>query len=188
MSSEGMGRLAPLHFVHGVGLPDRFSEATWFGVLNGGSFLGGAIVTTLVGRAAESDNPRRLLQALLGLTILMIVATFVFAVAPAFWAALLSFWIARWVRIAVGPLLTARVNRGIAPGVRATVLSMLGQAGAVGEVCSGPLLGLIGTLRGVRAALVASAGVLLPAVGLYAHAVRRLSPAPPTCARPPRSA
>lgn len=103
----------------------------------------------------------------------MIAATFTFAMASGFWLALLGFWIAKWTRIATGPLLTARVNRGLAPRVRATVLSMLGQAGAAGEVCSGPLLDLVGTLRGVRAALIVSAGVLLPAVVLYAHALGR---------------
>jgi DHA3 family tetracycline resistance protein-like MFS transporter len=180
MSGEGIGRLAPLHFIT-LGLPERFNEATWFGVLSAGSYLGAALVTTLVGRAAQADA-RRLMQLLLGLTVLMAVATFVFAVAPGFWPALFGFWIARWVRFAMHPLLTAHVNRGLAPGTRATVLSILGQAGAVGEVCGGPLVGLIGTLRSVRTALMTSAGILLPAIVLYARELGRLSPAPPTSA------
>lgn len=181
MSGEGIGRLAPLHFLTTVGLPERFNEATWFGVLSAGSYLGAALVTTVVGRVAEADA-RRLMQVLLGLTILMAVATFVFAVAPGSWLALFGFWIARWVRFAMHPLLTAHVNRGLAPGTRATVLSILGQAGAVGEVCGGPLVGLIGTLRSVRVALMTSAGILVPAIALYARELGRLSPAPPTSA------
>ncbi len=184
MSGEGLGRLAPLHFLHDVGLPDRFSEATWFGVLNGGSFLGGAIVTALLGRAAPSQDARRLMQVLFVLTTLMMVATLTFALASTFWLALPGFWIARWARIAIDPFLTIRVNRGLAPGVRATVLSMLGQAGAVGEVCSGPLLGLVGTLYTVRAALVAAGGVLFPALLLYGRARSRLDTGP----RPPHPA
>jgi len=31
MSGEGVGRLAPLHLLTTVGLPERFNEATWFG-------------------------------------------------------------------------------------------------------------------------------------------------------------
>jgi len=181
MSGEGIGRLAPLHFLTTVGLPERFNEATWFGVLSAGSYLGAALVTTVVGRVAEADA-RRLMQVLLGLTILMAVATFVFAVAPGSWLALFGFWIARWVRFAMHPLLTAHVNRGLAPGTRATVLSILGQAGAVGEVCGGPRVGLIGTLRSVRVALMTSAGILVPAIALYARELGRLSPAPPTSA------
>ena len=173
MSGEGVGRLSALHFL-AIGLPERFNEATWFGVLQGGTYLGAAAVTSLVGRAAKADDGRRLMQALLWLTVLMAVATFVFAIAPTFWLALPGFWIARWGRFAMHPLLTAHVNRGLAPGVRATVLSILGQAGAAGEVCGGPLMGLIGSLRSVRAALTTSAGILVPAVALYARALRRL--------------
>ena len=115
------------------------------------------------------------MQVMLALTTLMMAATFVFALAPGFWLALFGFWIARWMRIAMNPFMIARVNQGLAPGIRATVLSMLGQAGAVGEVCSGPTLGLIGSLRGVRSALTVSAGILLPAVGLCAHGLRRVA-------------
>jgi hypothetical protein len=57
--------------------------------------------------------------------------------------------------------------------VRATVLSMLGQAEALGEVCGGPLLGLVGTLYTMRTALVGAAVVLLPALPLYGHALRQ---------------
>jgi DHA3 family tetracycline resistance protein-like MFS transporter len=182
MSGEGLGRLSPLHFIDTIGLPERFSEATWFGVLSAGSYLGGAIVVTLAGRAAAHDDPRRLLRVLLGLTLLMALATFVFAAAPGFWPALLGFWGARWVRLSMPPLVTAFVNRGLASNVRATVLSMVGQADAIGEVAGGPLVGFIGTLRGVRTALMTAAGILLPATALYARALSRLSPVPPTSA------
>ena len=62
---------------------------------------------------------------------------------------------------------TTPYSRGLPPGVRATVLSMLGQAEAFGEVCGGPLLGLVGSLRSVRAALLGAALVLLPAFPRY---------------------
>jgi DHA3 family tetracycline resistance protein-like MFS transporter len=173
MSGEGLGRLAPLHFLDTVGLPERFSEATWFGVLNGGTFLGAALITALAGRMAAGDDARRLMQVLLGLTMLMMGATFVFAVAPGFWPALFGFWIARWVRLAMHPFVIAYVNRGLAPGVRATVLSMVGQADAIGEVCGGPTLGLVASLRSVRTALTVSASLLLGAVVLCVRALPR---------------
>ncbi len=70
------------------------------------------------------------------------------------------------------PLVVAWANRGLAPGARATVLSMLGQAEALGEVCGGPLLGLVGTLHTVRTALVGATMVLLPALPLYGQTLR----------------
>lgn len=167
MSGEAFGRLAPLHILDDIGLPATFAETTWFGILQAGSFLGAAVITWLASGAKAVQNPRRIVQALVVLTAVMLLATLTFALASAFWLALIAFWAARWVRIAAAPLMVARINRGLAPGVRATVLSMLGQAGALGEVCGGPVLGLVGTLRSVRTALLGAALVLLPAFPLY---------------------
>jgi DHA3 family tetracycline resistance protein-like MFS transporter len=49
---------------------------------------------------------------------------------------------------------------------------MCSQAEALGEVCGGPLLGLVGTLHTVRTALVGAAILLLPALPLYGQALR----------------
>jgi MFS transporter, DHA3 family, tetracycline resistance protein len=167
MSGEGVGRLSPLHLLDNIGFPDALSETTWFGVMQAGSFLGAAIITWLASRAKAIGNPRLLVQMLAALTAVMLVATLTFAVATAFWLALIAFWAARWVRIALWPLVVARINHGLDPNVRATVLSMAGQGEALGEAGGGPVLGLIGTLHTVRAALVGAAIVLLPAFPLY---------------------
>ena len=103
----------------------------------------------------------------------MLLATLSFALAGAFWFALIALWMTRWMRIAMPPLVAARVNRGLDPGARATVLSMLGQAEALGEVCGGPLLGLVGTLYTVRTALVGAAAILLLALPLYGQVLRQ---------------
>jgi len=49
---------------------------------------------------------------------------------------------------------------------------MAGQADALGQLSGGPVLGLIGSGLGIRAGLVAAGAFLLPAVLLYARAVR----------------
>ena len=56
--------------------------------------------------------------------------------------------------------------------MRATVLSISGQADAIGQAGGGPVLGLVGNLWGIRAALVAGAAAIAPALGLYARAAR----------------
>jgi predicted MFS family arabinose efflux permease len=164
MSTEAFSRLAPLHILGDVGLPTRFAETTWFGLIQAGAFLGGAIVTWLTSRTTALENPQIILRTLLILTTVMMLATLTFALVSVFWLALIALWMARWVRIAIGPLMVARMNRGLDPDVRATVLSMLGQAEAVGEVCGGPLLGVVGALHAVRTALASAAVVLLPAL------------------------
>jgi MFS transporter, DHA3 family, tetracycline resistance protein len=173
MSSEALSRLAPLHILDDIGLPSRFAEATWFGILHAGAFLGGAVVAWLISQTTELRNPQRVVQILLTLTVVMLLATLLFALAGVFWLALIAIWMTRWVRIAIRPLVVAWANRGLAPSARATVLSMLGQAEALGEVCGGPLLGLVGTLHTVRTALVGAAAVLLPALLLYGQALRQ---------------
>jgi DHA3 family tetracycline resistance protein-like MFS transporter len=171
MSSEALSRLAPLHILATFELSGSFTAATWFGLLHAGSLLGGAVVTWGISQTTALHTPQRLVQILLALTVVMLLATLLFALAGVFWLALLAVWMTRWVRIARRPLVIAWVNRGLAPGARATVLSMLNQSEALGEVCGGPLLGLVGTLHTVRTALVGAALVLLPALPLYGQAL-----------------
>jgi predicted MFS family arabinose efflux permease len=176
MSSEALSRLTPLHLLDDIGLPSRFTEATWFGLLHAGASLGGAVVTWLLSQTTALRHPRRIVQLLLALTTVMLLATLLFALADALWLALSAVWMTRWMRIATRPLVVAWVNRGLAPGVRATVLSMLGQAEALGEICGGPLLGLVGTLYTVNTALVGAAVVLLPALPLYGRVLCHNTP------------
>jgi DHA3 family tetracycline resistance protein-like MFS transporter len=55
--------------------------------------------------------------------------------------------------------------------VRATVFSISGQADAIGQAAGGPVLGGIGNVWGIRAALLAGATALVPAAALFARAI-----------------
>jgi MFS transporter, DHA3 family, tetracycline resistance protein len=57
--------------------------------------------------------------------------------------------------------------------VRATVISMSSQAGALGEASAGPVIGVIGNVFGVRSALTIAALILSPTLLLYGRAIRR---------------
>jgi hypothetical protein len=94
-----------------VGLRGHFTEATWFGVLSAGSFLGGAGIIWITTRTTELRDPRRVGQALLALTTAMMLATLTFALAGAFWLALPAFWVGRWVRIAAAPLMVRALHQ-----------------------------------------------------------------------------
>ena len=172
-AGEAFGRLTPFHLLDDIGLPPRFDDATWFGVLQAGSFIGAAVVTSLVRRSPTLHTSRRIVQILFALTAVTAISTLVFAFASVFWMALIAAWVTRCVRVATWPLLTAWANRGLPPSTRATVLSTLGQAESFGEIAGGPALGLVATLHTVRVALVGAAAVLLPAFPLYALALRR---------------
>lgn len=59
------------------------------------------------------------------------------------------------------------------PQVRATMFSVSSQVDAIGQIGGGPVVGAIGNVVSVRAALVASALMLSPVLPLYSLAIRR---------------
>jgi DHA3 family tetracycline resistance protein-like MFS transporter len=50
---------------------------------------------------------------------------------------------------------------------------MAGQLDAIGQIAGGPVVGVIGTLVSIRAALVATGALLLPALAFFPPAIRR---------------
>src|SRR5262249_59211894 len=90
-------------------------------------------------------------------TALMVLGLIVFGLASSFTVAViafLGFWLMR--RLA-DPYYTAWVVQHTEPKVRATVISFTGQVDAFGQIAGGPVLGVVGALGSIRAALVASA-------------------------------
>jgi MFS transporter, DHA3 family, tetracycline resistance protein len=51
------------------------------------------------------------------------------------------------------------------------VFSSSGQADAIGQTAGGPVIGVIGNVWGIRAALLAGATALAPAAALLARAI-----------------
>jgi hypothetical protein len=71
-----------------------------------------------------------------------------------------------------GPLFDTWLNAQITDSsVRATVISLTGQSNAVGQAAGGPVLGVVGNVWGIRAALAAGAVAIGPALGLFGRAI-----------------
>jgi len=183
-SSESLDRLNPLLFVDEVGLPGGggANEAVWFGLIQAGALLGGIALTGLGGRFTDPRRARSLVTALLFFEAVLIAAMVVFGTATLFVLALGAYWVTDWVRAASEPLTLAWINRGLDPRSRATVLSLYGQADALGQGAGGPSLGLVATATNVRVALVAAGLLLAPALPIFA--IQRRAPEEP--APPPR--
>jgi DHA3 family tetracycline resistance protein-like MFS transporter len=105
-------------------------------------------------------------------TAAMAVGLAAFALAGSFALGVGAYLTVRIIYRMETPLTYAWLNRGLESRVRATVLSMHGQMNAIGQVGGGPVVGLIGSLAGVRWALFVSALILVPVTALYALAVR----------------
>jgi len=174
MSEEGFDRLYAKHFLDGLGLPafGALEPVVWFGVISAGSLVLSYLAAEVLGRRMNVGDPAVAARLLLVLNACTIAGMLSFALAGSFAFALAAFWFTSLARTLAEPLYLTWLNEGLEPEVRATVLSMGSQAGAFGEASAGPVVGAIGNLAGVRAALTVASIILSPALLLYARALR----------------
>jgi MFS transporter, DHA3 family, tetracycline resistance protein len=174
MSSEAFDRLKEAHFLRDVGLPavGGLDAVVWFGLFWLVGMVLGFVATGWLIRRFERGGRRVVTRSLLTLTMMEMAAMLVFALTGSTWvaiAALLGVFLARDLG---APLYTIWLNEQISDSsVRATVLSISGQADAIGQAGGGPVLGAIGNAWGIRAALAAGALVIAPALALYGRAI-----------------
>jgi MFS family permease len=120
----------------------------------------------------ERTGPEGVSRWLFAFTLGEMVGMLVYALTGSTWiavAALLGTFLARGL---ADPLYATWLNESITDSsVRATVISISGQANAIGQAGGGPALGAIGNVWGLRAALSAGALLIVPALGLYARAI-----------------
>lgn len=173
MSSEAFDRLKEAHFLRDVGLPvvGDLDAVVWFGIFWLAGMVLGFFAIGRVLKRFERGGRRVVTSSLFAFTLLEMAAMLVFALTGSTWvaiAALLGVFLARDL---TGPLYTIWLNEQITDSsVRATVLSISGQANAIGQAGGGPMLGVIGNVWGIRAALAVGALLIAPALGLYGRA------------------
>jgi len=174
MSSEAFDRLKEAHFLRDVGLPvvGDLDAVVWFGIFWLAGMVLGFFAIGRVLKRFERGGRRVVTSSLFAFTLIEMAAMLVFALTGSTWvaiAALLGVFLARDL---TGPLYTIWLNEQITDSsVRATVLSISGQANAIGQAGGGPALGVIGNVWGIRAALAAGAFVIAPALALYGRAI-----------------
>lgn len=166
--SEGFDRLWEAHFLRTLSFPawPALPPVAWIGLINAGGMVIGLAVSEVLIRRLDMRDGRRL-HILLFLTSAGLAASVIaFGVAPGFGLGLIAFWTAGVLRSLQHPLASTWLNQHLPSRVRATVLSLLGQFDALGQVAGGPVVGLVG-LRSLRAALVFAGLILTPALVLY---------------------
>ncbi|HMJ00563.1 MAG TPA: MFS transporter [Gaiellaceae bacterium] len=174
-SSEAFDRLKEAHFLRDVGLPSigHFPAVVWFGAIAVVAMLFGFFAIGALQKRFERAGTGRVAKLLFTFTALLAGSQLLFALtgSPVLAiGAVLGVLIAREV---MWPLWITWVNQQITDSsVRATVLSMTGQADAIGEAAVGPVLGVIANAYGISSGLAVGALLLLPALGLYARALR----------------
>lgn len=171
--SEGFDRLWEAHFLQNFAFPGWIDAppVVWIGLLNGASFIIGIAMNEFLIRRLDLENSFALGRALLMITLALIVLLVVFGLAPGFGLAAAAFLLIGALRSLQHPLSATWLNRHIPTRMRATVLSLLGQTDALGQIAGGPVVGAVG-LRSLRGAMVFSAALLLPVIGIYARRLR----------------
>lgn len=174
-STESFDRLWQAHVLLDIGLPSLGSldPVVWFGIFGAVTMLLGLVGSEYLVRRFQRVGQERLARLLFVLTAAQMVTVVAFAVAGSFALAIAGMWSYYLTRSLVEPVYNTWLNEKITDSsVRATVISISGQSDAVGQVVGGPGLGVVGSVWSIRAALLAGAAVLAPALALYARAVR----------------
>jgi DHA3 family tetracycline resistance protein-like MFS transporter len=182
--SEGYDRLWVKHLTDNLLTPGgiQVEPVVLLGAINAGGTLLAIAATELVRRRLDTTNPNAIARMMMAASALMVAGLIAFAQARSLVLAIGMIWLIDVFRSINSPLYTTWVNQRLDPQVRATVLSMSSQVDAIGQITSGPALGMVGSLVSVRAAITASGLLLAPILGLFVRALRM--PEAPLAAEP----
>ncbi len=174
MSSEGFDRLWEAHFLRDLGFPTFIDvqPIVWFGAIRIGSAIISLPIAELAHRYLDTDNLTVLSRSLFLINVFQILGVAVLAVAGGFWVGVAAFWSTVTLSRVFDPLYLAWINHNVDSSVRATVFSMSSQSDAFGQIAGGPVIGAVGSLASIRAALSLTSVVLFPALLLYVRAIR----------------
>ena len=171
-SSEAFDRLKEAHFLRDIGLPGDIDPVIWFGLLwLAGMVLNIAAIGSLIKRV-DRGGRESVARYLFAFVFLEMVAMLVFALTGSVWLAVAGILGVFFARNLAAPLFDTWLNAQITDStVRATVISLTGQSNAIGQTAGGPVLGLVGNVWGIRAALAGGAAAIAPALALFARAI-----------------
>jgi len=184
LSSEAFDRLWSVKILTDFTFPTVFGTsdpAVWFTVFSLVGTLLSLATSLVVNRVSpermSAAHPNGLLALLSGFQVAGVIG---FALAGHLWPALVAMWIGSIAGTIAYPVESAWLNRNVESRSRATVISMVSQSNAIGQVIGGPPLGALAGRTSLRTALVVSGLILTPIPALYL----RLRPAKEAAAEP----
>jgi MFS transporter, DHA3 family, tetracycline resistance protein len=177
-ASEAYDRLSTDHFLTNFAFPTfhDWKPVVWLGMFSIIGQLWNIGVFEIVRRRLDTNSHRAVARALTVSTGLLVVCYLGFALVGNLALAVVASIGVRMFRNINSPLQTAWINQHVDSRVRATVISISSQSDAIGQIAGGPVVGYVGVLATVRAALVVGGCILSPALVLYAQTLRRADP------------
>ena len=172
--SEGFDRLWTAHLLDNFSLPPlgQLDEIVWFGLISAVGMPLSLLTLEYIGRRVDMTSNRSVSISLAIVYVAMIAGVLLFTLGQSFPLALFGLWITGAMRAIRNPLMENWINQHTESGVRATVLSIQGQADAFGQIACGPMLGAIGYFSSIRMAISISALMLVPILGVFRRSLR----------------
>ncbi|MCL4516166.1 MAG: MFS transporter [Firmicutes bacterium] len=173
-ASEGFDRLWEAHFLQNIRLPrfGNFNPVVWFGVINIGANLLGLLAAGIARRRLDASGYRNVTRLLMITSTLSILGMISLGLAGNFAWAIASFWAIGAVNAVKGPFYRTWLNQNIEGRTRATILSMMSQADALGQTALGPAVGAVGARYSLRTAMVMAAFLLSPTLEVFRRAFK----------------
>jgi DHA3 family tetracycline resistance protein-like MFS transporter len=181
-ASEGLDRLWEAHLYTDFRLPGlgALPQLYWFAIVGGIATALSVGALSLSRRWVERESDRALAVTSIVLTSVIAGGCALFGLAPGFALAVAAYWAVRIARNVLSPTYIVWIVRHSDPAVRATVISLEGQSHSIGEIASGPPVGIVGRLVSIPAALVTSGIIQAFAVPLLAREAARAPTVPPS--------
>lgn len=173
MFNEGWDRLSVPHLLENFTFPafGGFSDVVWIGGIRLVVQVVGIGALEIVRRRVDLASHSAVSKTLFGINGGLIVTVIAFALSGSVMLAIVTMMAASVLRGSIYPLETAWVNQSLDSKVRATVISMTSLGDSFGQIFGGPAVGGVGSLFGLRAAMVTAGAILAPILLLYARAV-----------------
>ena len=146
---------------------------SWFAIMRVLGLSLSLLVTEWVKRSLDTSDNIKVARLLSGVYGIISLGLLIFAWSKDFYLAIGATLLEDIMRSLTGPLIDTWVNKYIESKVRATMLSMTSQLDAFGQIFGGPLVGFIGNLHSIKAALTTSAFLVLPSVPLYRKTIHQ---------------
>jgi DHA3 family tetracycline resistance protein-like MFS transporter len=179
-SSEGFDRLAEAQYLTTLQLPamtlpvvGTLDPIAWFGVFITVSAFVNVTLLEVARRRVSFTDHAKVAKAMFAFNAIIIAATLGFALAGHFLVAFGMELIRGTAYSLMRPIASTWMNQNIDSKVRATVLSMNGQANALGQIAGGPGIGWVGNAFGIRAAIALAGMLLTPSLALILRTIRR---------------
>ena len=166
---SGAFLLKDISFPHVLGL----QPAMWLSVIGCVTAVMGIGVTKWAERRTERLGSEAIVGMLVLFTVVTAVGVVAMSLSDTFVLAVLFLLVVSAVRPLYGPVINGWLVVRVDPGVRATALSAQGMFDSGGQIVGGPLVGAVGSVASIRAALMAGAAVLVPAVLLLLGLARK---------------